>query len=130
MKSKKMNQSYINESTEIEYTKVGDYYVPNLVLEQKEEVKLSKYGRARLRFLKENKKVEYTEMLINGTLDNHIKEIQTIAEKRLNSIINQLAKQEKITEKLKENNQIEWIKAMNNIKNRAEEIVYKGIIYN
>ena len=130
MKSKKMNQSYINESTEIEYTKVGDYYVPNLVLEQKEEVKLSKYGRARLRFLKENKKVEYTEMLINGTLDNHIKEIQTIAEKRLNSIINQLAKQEKITEKLKENNQIEWIKAMNNIKNRAEEIVYKEIIYN
>ena len=69
-------------------------------------------------------------MLINGTLDNHIKEIQTIAEKRLNSIINQLAKQEKITEKLKENNQIEWIKAMNNIKNRAEEIVYKEIIYN
>ena len=130
MKSKKMNQSYINESTEIEYTKVGDYYVPNLVLEQKEEVKLNKYGRARLRFLKENKKVEYTEMLINGTLDNHIKEIQTIAEKRLNSIINQLAKQEKITEKLKENNQIEWIKAMNNIKNRAEEIVYKEIIYN
>ena len=130
MKSKKMNQSYINESTEIEYTKVGDYYVPNLVLEQKEEVKFSKYGRARLRFLKENKKVEYTEMLINGTLDNHIKEIQTIAEKRLNSIINQLAKQEKITEKLKENNQIEWIKAMNNIKNRAEEIVYKEIIYN
>ena len=101
MKSKKMNQSYINESTEIEYTKVGDYYVPNLVLEQKEEVKLSKYGRARLRFLKENKKVEYTEMLINGTLDNHIKEIQTIAEKRLNSIINQLAKQEKIIAKIK-----------------------------
>ena len=130
MKSKKMNQSYINGSAEIEYTKVGDYYVPNLVLEQKEEVKLSKYGRARLRFLKENKKVEYTEMLINGTLNNHIKEIQTIAEKRQNSIINQLAKQEKITEKLKENNQIEWIKAMNNIKNRAEEIVYKEIIYN
>ena len=125
-----MNQSYINESTEIEYTKVGDYYVPNLVLEQKEEVKLNKYGRARLRFLKENKKVEYTEMLINGTLNNHIKEIQTIAEKRQNSIINQLAKQEKITEKLKENNQIEWVKSMNNIKNRAKEIIYKEIIYN
>ena len=130
MKSKKMNQSYINGSAEIEYTKVGDYYVPNLVLEQKEEVKLKKYGRARLRFLKENKKVEYTEMFINGTLNNHIKEIQTIAEKRQNSIINQLAKQEKITEKLKENNQIEWVKSMNNIKNRAKEIIYKEIIYN
>lgn len=130
MKSKKMNQSYINGSAEIEYTKVGDYYVPNLVLEQKEEVKLNKYGRARLRFLKENKKVEYTEMFINGTLNNHIKEIQTIAEKRQNSIINQLAKQEKITEKLKENNQIEWVKSMNNIKNRAKEIIYKEIIYN
>lgn len=103
--------------------------MPNLVLEQKEQVKLNKYGRARLRFLKENKKAEYTVMFMNGTLNNHIKEIQKIVEERLNSIINQITKQENITEELKENNQMEWIKSMNNIQNRTEEIVYNEVIY-
>ena len=56
----------------IEYTKIGDYYMPNLVLE-KEKMNLNKYGRARLKFLKENRKSEYTIMFVNGTLNNHLK---------------------------------------------------------
>ena len=94
MENKEIKESYINEEIGIEYKKVGDYFVPNIILEQKEKVILNKYGRARLRFLKENKKAEYTVMFMNGTLNNHIKEIQKIIEERLNSIINQFAKQE------------------------------------
>jgi len=129
MENKEIKESYINEEIGIEYKKVGDYFVPNIILEQKEKVILNKYGRARLRFLKENKKAEYTVMFMNGTLNNHIKEIQKIIEERLNSIINQFAKQENIKEELKENNQMEWVKSMNNIQNRAEEIIYNEIIY-
>ena len=124
-----IEKNFINKETEISYTLQGDYKIPNLVLEQQNNIILNKYGRARLKFLKENKKVEYGEMVINGTLNNHLKEVQEIAEKRINLIIKELTKQENITEKLKENTQIEWIKAMNNVKNRAEEIIYNEIIY-
>lgn len=129
MENKEIKENYINEKTGIENKKVGDYYVPNIVLEQQENIILNKYGRARLRFLRENKKAEYTVMFVDGTINNHIKEIQNIAEERVKFITNQLAKQESITEELKENNQIEWVKAMNNIQNRAEEIIYNEIIY-
>ena len=83
----------------------------------------------RLKYLKEYKKAEYTIMLMDGTLNAHLKEIQEIAEKRVNIIIKELEKHENMIEKLKENNQIEWVKTMNNIKNRAEEIIYNEIIY-
>ena len=72
---------------------------------------LNKYGRMRLKFLKENKKAEYSIMFMDGTLNKHIKGIQNM------------------TEELKQNNQIEWVKSMNNIKNRAEGIIYNEIIY-
>lgn len=129
MENEEKEEGYINEKTGIEYKKVGDYFVPNIVLEQQENIILNKYGRARLRFLRENKKAEYAVMFVDGTINNHIKEIQNIAEERVKFITNQLAKQESITEELKENNQIEWVKAMNNIQNRAEEIIYNEIIY-
>ena len=129
MENKEIKESYINEKTGIEYKKVGDYFVPNIILEQEQKVILNKYGRARLKFLKENKRTEYSVMFMDGTLNNHIKEIQKIVEERLNSIINQMTKQENITEELKENNQMEWVKSMNNIQNRAEEIVYNEVIY-
>lgn len=129
MENKEIKGNYINEKTGIEYTKIGDYYAPNIVLEQEEQIILNKYGRARLRFLKENRKAEYSIIFIDGTLNRHIKEIQNMAEERLSFIINKLVKQENITEELKQNNQIEWVKSMNNIKNRAEEIIYNEIIY-
>ncbi len=103
----------------IEYTKVGDYYLPNLVLAQEEKVVLNKYGRARLRYLKENKKAEYMIMFTKGTLNKHLKEIQETAQERLDFMINELAKKENITEELKINNQLAWVGAMNSIKNMA-----------
>ena len=113
----------------IEYTKVGDYYMPNLVLEKEEKIMLNKYGRMRLKFLKENKKAEYMIMFTKGTLNNHLKEIQDTAQKRLDFMIEELVKKENITEELKAKNQLAWVSMMNNFKNTAEEIVLNELIY-
>ena len=112
----------------IEYTKVGDYYMPNLVLE-KEKINLNKYGRARLNFLKANKKAEYTIMFVNGTLNKHLKDIQEVAERRIDIIIEELKFKNNLTEEMKNTNQLYCVGMMNNFKNTSEEIVYKEIIY-
>lgn len=112
----------------IEYTKVGDYYMPNLVL-KKEKTILNKYGRARLNYLKTNKKAEYMIIFTKGTLNKHLKEVQETAEKRLDFMIEELAKKENITEELKAKNQLAWVSAMNSIKSIAEEIIYSELIY-
>ena len=113
----------------IEYTKVGDYYIPNLVLEKEEKIILNKYGRLRLKFLKENKKAEYTIMFMNGTLNKHLKEIQETAQKRIDIIIEELKQQNNLTEEVKNTNQLYWVSMMNNFKNIAEEIVLNELIY-
>lgn len=112
----------------IEYTKIGDYYLPNLVLE-KEKIVLNKYGRIRLKFLKENKKAEYTIMFVNGTLNKHLKEIQETADNRINLIIEQLKQQNNLTEEMKNTDQLYWVSMMNNFKSTAEEIILNELIY-
>lgn len=113
----------------IEYTKVGDYYMPNLVLEKEERIILNKYGRMRLKFLKENKRAEYTIMFVNGTLNKHLKEIQETAEKRIDIIIEQLKQQNNLTEEMKNTDQLYLVSMMNNFKSTAEEIMLKELIY-
>ncbi len=113
----------------IEYTKVGDYYMPNLVLKPEIKIVLNKYGKARLQYLKSHKKAEYMIMFTNGTLNKHLKEIQEAAQERLDFMINELVKKENITEELKATNQLAWVGAMNSIKNIAEEIIYSELIY-
>ena len=112
----------------IEYTKVGDYYLPNLVLE-KEKIILNKYGRARLNYLKTHKKAEYMIMFTKGNLNKHLKEIQETAEKRLDIIIEQLKQKNNLTEEMKNTDQLYWVSMMNNFKNTAEEIIYNELIY-
>lgn len=113
----------------IEYTKVGDYYMPNLVLEKEEKIILNKYGRMRLKFLKENRKAEYMIMFTKGTLNKHLKEIQQIAQERIDIIIEQLKQQNNLTEEMKNTDQLYWISMMNNFKNVAEEIILNELIY-
>ena len=126
----KLKERYINENTGIEYVLKGDYYVPNLVLTGTEkDIILGKYGRMRARFLRENKKAEYTILLIENKLQEHLLEVDETANTRLNLIIKQLAERENVTEELKATNQMEWVKCMNNIKNCAEEIIFKELIY-
>lgn len=124
-----MKEEYTDKRTGITYTKKGDYYFPNLILDPEEKIVLNKYGRMRLKFLKENKKAEYTIMFTKGTLNKHLKEIQETAEERIDLIINQLKEKNHLTEEMKNINQLYWVGMMNNFKNTAEEIVLNELIY-
>ena len=114
---------------EITYHREGDYLIPDLYLPKQPEKSIGKYGRLRLNFIKEHKKGLYTELLISGTLKQHLIEIDESVNNRLALLIKQLAEVEHIDENLKEYHQMEWVQAMNNIKNRAEEIVFNDILY-
>ncbi len=128
MENKELKTNNIENKYGIEYTKQGDYCMPNLILE-KEKIVLNKYGRMRLNFLKENRKAEYTIMFVNGTLNKHLKEIQETAEDRIDLIIEQLKEQNNITEEMKNTDQLYWVSMMNNFKSTAEEIVLNELIY-
>ena len=114
---------------ELEYTKIGDYYIPNLVAPNMKDFKIGKYGRMRLRYLKENKKAEYMIMLIENKLQKHLIEIDKTANDRFELLMKQFVEKENITEELKATNQMEWVGKMNAIKNAVEEIIFKELIY-
>lgn len=114
---------------ELEYTKIGDYYIPNLVAPNMKDFKIGKYGRMRLRYLKENKKAEYMIMLIENKLQKHLIEIDKTANDRFELLMKQFVEKENITEELKATNQMEWVGKKNAIKNAVEEIIFKELIY-
>lgn len=109
---------------EITYSRNGDYLVPDLAVDNgKLRPKLGKYGRLRLKFLKEEMKAEYTKMLMNNTLTDYLLEVDAKATDMENMLINELKKRSKIDEKLKEKNQMEWVGQMNMIAYTAREMV-------
>ena len=114
---------------ELEYRKIGDYYVPNLIAPNMKDFKIGKYGKMRLRYLKENKKAEYTVLLIENKLQEHLMEMDKTANARFELLMKQFAEKENITEELKATNQMEWVGKMNAIKNAVEEIIFKELIY-
>ena len=130
MENKELKENKVQNKYGIEYTKQGDYYMPNLVLKKEEKIILNKYGKMRLKFLKENRKAEYTIMFVNGTLNKHLKEIQETAEKRIDIIIEQLKQQNNLKEEMKNTDQLYWVSMMNNFKNTAEEIILNELITN
>lgn len=113
----------------LNYIKVESYLLPNLVTNNENGV-INKYGYLRLNYLKENKKGLYTSLILQDKLTNHLVSVSNECEIRVNFLIENYKKMDKLTEKKKENNQIEWVKMMNNYKNMAEEIVLNEIIYN
>ncbi|MCI8471134.1 TnpV protein [Romboutsia ilealis] len=119
----------IDERTGIEYYLEGDYYLPNIVAPRQQKIILNKYGRMRLKFLKEHKKAEYTIMIMNGTLNTHLKEIQETAHNRVQQIINDFKAKSDLTEDMKNTDMFYWVGAMNSIKAQAEEIVLSELIY-
>lgn len=119
----------IDERTGIEYHSDGDYYIPNLSMPKQERITLNKYGRMRLKYLKEHKKADYTIMLMDGTLNTHLKEIQETADIRVQKIISELKAKSDLTEDMKNTDMLYWVGTMNSIKAQAEEIVYKELIY-
>ena len=111
------------------YTKVGDYLLPNLRIDESEQQPVGKYGRMRKRYLKEHRPVLYTNLLLAGELDQHLAEIDEACEERMELLTQQMAKQEGVTEALKASDQMEWVRRMNSIRNRAEEIVLYELVY-
>lgn len=109
------------------YRQEGGYLLPNL--EPPESPKIGIWGQRRLKYMRENKEVLYMTMLMSGALKDHLEEVDRSAEEMLNRLIVQMKKQERITESLKATNQMEWVQRMNNIRIRAEEIVYQELIY-
>ena len=114
----------------ITYHKEGDYLIPDLIMEKSNSTyNFGKYGHLRNNFLKEHKRGLYTELMINGTLTEHLIDIDKTATARVKNIVDKLAKTENVNEDLKSREQLAWVQAMNNIKNRAEEIVFNELIY-
>lgn len=127
--NKELPKTKIDKRTGIEYHLEGNYYIPNLVMPEQEKITLNKYGRMRLNYLKENKKAEYSIMLMDGTLNSHLKEIQETATERVEKIIKQLKSKSNLTENMKNTDMLYWVGMMNNFKNQAEEIVFNELIY-
>ena len=127
--NKELAKTKIDERTGIEYRLEGDYYIPNIVVPKEEKIVLNKYGRMRLKYLKEHKKADYTIMLINGTLNTHLKEIQETTQTRVNQIIEKKKKKSDLTENMKNTDMLYWVGTMNSIKAQAEEIVFNELIY-
>lgn len=114
----------------ITYHKEEDYLIPNFTIENDNKNQhIGKYGHLRLKYLKEHKRRFYTELIMVGQLANHLSDVNEVATKMVSDTVKKLAEQEGINEELKAANQLEWVQAMNNIKNRAEEIVFKELIY-
>ena len=114
----------------IEYVKNGDYLLPNLALENENYEQIGKYGLLRLKYIKDNKKGLYTTLLMRNELNKHLLSVSNECEERLKTLMNSYIKNdERLSEKSKEINQLEWVKLMNNYNNTAEEIILKELIY-
>ena len=111
------------------YTEVGDVLLPDLELSTTDAACLGKWGRMRKRCLKEHRPVLYTNLLLSEKLYQHCAEIECACEEQLKLIVRQMAEQEGVTEQLKAADQMEWVRRMNNIQNRAEESVLHELVY-
>lgn len=111
------------------YTQVGDVLLPNLTIGEAEQKPIGKYGRMRKRYLKEQHPVLYSELLLSGKLYSHLLEIDETREERMELLVLQMAKREGVTEALKAAGQMEWVRRMNSIRSRAEEIVLHELFY-
>ena len=111
------------------YTQVGDYLLPNLIIDEDEQQFIGKYGRMRKRYLKEQHPILYLELLLSGKLYPHLLEVDEACEERMELLTRQIAKQEDVTEALKATDQMEWVRRMNSIRSRAEEIVLHELVY-
>lgn len=113
----------------ITYSQCGDYLIPNILFPGEEQQSIGKYGRMRKRYLKDHRPVLYSNLLLSGKLYEHLAEIDRACEDRLDLIIRQMKTQENVTEKLKADDQMAWVAAMNSIQNRAEEIILSELVY-
>ena len=111
------------------YSQQGDYLIPNITLPQEENQPIGIWGQRHLHYLKQHRKILYTNLLTSGKLNSHLAEIDKQSEDMFFRLVKELAEQEGVTERLKAENQMEWVGRMNNIRARATEIVNTDLIY-
>ena len=116
-------------ATKITYTQQGDYLLPDLKLPEQPKVEIGIWSKRHLRYLKNFHPIIYTNLLTSCKLTAYLADIDKEATKMFDRLVNQFAKQEGVTEKLKANNQMQWVQQMNNIRNQATEIVNNELIY-
>ncbi len=115
---------------ELTYEKCGDYLIPNLIPSWEPEGELRKFGRMRRQYLKEHRSGIYSGLLLTGKLKEHLLMVQEQAEQRFDVLVEQMAAAEGVTERLKAADQMLWVRKMNGIRARAEEVVREEIVYN
>lgn len=124
-----MKKQIYDEKNGLWYELVGDYYLPCLKLSEEDHKPVGVWGLRHGRYLKEHRRAVYTTLLTSGKLNNYLADIDQQAEEMFLRLVDQMAEKEGVTEKLKAKNQMEWARQMNNIADRAREIVNRELIY-
>ena len=124
---KELEKYIIDEKTGLKYELVGDYYYP--CLEAPEAPKVGRFGMMYHDYLRNNKKVTYSGLMLSGKLKEHIEDVDRQAEVMFSQLVNRMKQAEGITEQLKAADQMEWVRRMNSIRNRAEEIVKSEVVF-
>ena len=114
---------------ELTYTNQGDYRLPNLAVPEQPQLRLGKYVLLRRSYLKEHRRILFTNLLTSGKLAEHLMEIEEAAQNRMEQIVKAMAAQEGVTEELKSRDQMEWIRRINAIRDSAEEVIRKELMY-
>ena len=109
------------------YYQEGDYLLPDLSVPELPTIGV--WGQRRKQYLKEHHQALYTALLLSGKLNNHLSEVDEQAEAMFSQLVKQVAAQDSITEQLKAEDQMKWVRQMNNVRNRAEEVIYNELIY-
>lgn len=122
-----MKMEFVAENG-IEYILVGDYYIPNLILPEETRL-IGTWGRLHREYLKEHRPIQYTNLITEGALWTYLADLNEHAQERLTRIIEQMKESEGVTETLKAADQLAWVRAMNSIRNRAEEIIREEMIF-
>lgn len=125
-----MEKYKYNESNGLWYELQGNYYLPCLKLPEEEQVHIGIWGQRHLNYLRENKRVLLSGLQLSGKLNSYLADIDKQAEDMGSRLVKQMAEREGITEQFKAENQMEWVRQMNNIRNRANETVLHELIYN
>ena len=125
-----MEKVIYDEKNGLWYELQGDYYIPCLKLPKEEQQPIGVWGQWHLRYIKQNRKALYLNLLTSGKLNGYLADLDKQAEEMFSQFVKQMAEREGVTEQLKADNQMEWVARMNNVRSRATEIVNHDIIYN
>ena len=124
-----MEKYIYDENNGLWYELQGDYYIPCLKLPEQETKEIGAWGMRHMDYMKQHCKATYNRLSFEGKLNAYLYDVNTQAEEMFSELVNQMKLREGITEQLKAKNQLEWVRRMNNIRQRANEIIYKELIY-